>query len=98
MDMDFQAAFKYNTGDIADRYNLTANQVKRLYYQNETVSHNNMEKFVDFTTDFYFVEGIQKFARVQAEESSAPTYLYQFSYDPPESFSKRLIKSDVSGK
>lgn len=80
------------------RYFLNEQQVKRLYYKNEVISEENIDKLAILATDFLFLEGIHRFCRVQAEKGSASTYLYRFSFDARDSFAKSATKNMPDGK
>lgn len=88
----------YNGQDILKRYQLNSKQLRRFYFKSEVASMENLDKFVELTSDLYFIEGIHKLARIQSERSSASTYLYVFSYDSLNSISKSIMNDIPSGK
>ncbi|OXU28410.1 hypothetical protein TSAR_000839 [Trichomalopsis sarcophagae] len=83
--------------EMLKRNKLNANDLKRLYFKKEKISKNTALKFIDLMSDVYFVEGIHRVAKVQAERNSASTYLYQFTYDQGPNFTKGMFNSDISG-
>lgn len=61
--------------------NLTPADVKRAYFGDEPLdSEKSLTKFAELCGDLYFVNGIYKFAQIQAKESEQPTYLYKYSF------------------
>lgn len=72
------------------KYNLNADELKRLYFKNGTVTADNLEISSDIMGDLFFNVGIHKVVKTQVKRSSAPTYFYQFSYDQGYSFIKLL--------
>lgn len=79
-------------------YELSPENLKKVYLQNEEINDNNVEKLVDMLGDLNFVEGIHRVVKTQVENGSSSTYLYQFSYDKEVSLFKTLAKSKMSGK
>lgn len=79
------------------RKKLTLNDLKRLYFKNEKISKDTTLNFIDLVGDMFFVEGIHRIAKVQAERNSASTYLYQFTYDQGPNLTKGMFNSDISG-
>ncbi|XP_058799349.1 uncharacterized protein LOC131668894 [Phymastichus coffea] len=78
-------------------YNLTPEQVKHLYLQDEEITDQNVEKLIDLLGDINFNEGIHRVVKTQIEKSSAPTYFYQFTYDKDPSLVKLMLKIKISG-
>lgn len=59
---------------------MTPQTLKRIYFENKSITENNLETLIDFHGDLYFVEGIHRVVKTQVEKSCSPTYLYQFSH------------------
>lgn len=79
-------------------YNLTPDNLKQIYFDKAEISQENIDKFVDMFGDVHFVEGIHRVLKTQIEKSSAPTYLYQFTYDKDPSLVKLMSRTSMSGK
>ncbi|XP_058799348.1 neuroligin-1-like [Phymastichus coffea] len=77
--------------------NLTPENLKRIYFNDEKITAENLEKMVDLIGDLYFVEGIHRILKKQVESSCAPTYFYQLTYDRGPSIMKRLLNTTMSG-
>lgn len=70
-----------------------------MYFGNDNeLTKEKLETFVDFISDMQFVKGIHQVVNIQVEKSSAPTYLYQYSYDKIPSPFKLLLKLNIKGK
>ena len=67
--------------DLLDSYGASAEDLKQMYFNYESINSGNNEKLVDMFGDLYFVEGAERVAEIQVRESSEPTYLYEFTYD-----------------
>ena len=75
--------------------NWTLNDLKELHLENnETI---NMENLSTIIANENFVRGIHKVVKYQAENSSAPTYLYKFTYKKENSILETLINKTYKG-
>ncbi|XP_058799381.1 esterase B1-like [Phymastichus coffea] len=83
--------------NILKNYGLTLEDIKHVYFDNDSVTKENMDNLVDLFGDLYFVEGINRALKIQIERSSAPTYFYQFTYDKTLSFIKMWVHTRMSG-
>lgn len=63
------------------KYNLSPDDLRRMYIKSVKIPDENLAVLVDLWSDLIFVEGIHRAVKIQTEKSSAPTYLYQFSYN-----------------
>ena len=97
VDQNFELVLGLESQKILKRHNLTPQQFRRLYYKSERISANNIDKYVDIASDLHFVEGIHRFVKIQTKQSSAPTYLYQLTYDPGYSAIKAQVSTPISG-
>lgn len=79
------------------KYSISPNDLRHIYCKNDNITEENHEKLIDLWSDMYFVEGIQRVVKTQVEKSSAPTYLYKFSYDK-DSPIKEYLFITMSGK
>lgn len=79
------------------KYNLSPDDLRRMYHKNIEITDEDHEKLVDLWSDISWVEGIHSIVKTQVEKSSAPTYLYQFSYDKGSPL-KRLGHITTNGK
>ena len=75
---------------IKKKYTLSADDLKRLYYDNDEISNDSLQNLADLLGDVYFVEGIHRTVKIQVKKSCASTYLYKYAYDKGVSF----LKSD----
>lgn len=82
--------------ELIKKYNLSPDDLRRLYCKNEITAENH-ERLVDLWGDMLFVEGIHRVLKTQTEKSSAPTYLYQYTFDQI-SIMKAMINTTISGK
>ena len=76
---------------------LDSEDLKRLYFNGEDLSKKDDQRIADLWGDMHFVDGIHKVIRIQVDQSSAPTYFYQFTYDKGFSFIKTKINNLVKG-
>ena len=80
---------------MRDKYNLTADELKRLYCKLDEmtpeITPERIERLTELTGDIHFVEGIHRVVKTQAEKSSAPTYMYKFTYDRAPSIVKKIF-------
>lgn len=97
MDQNVNMAFPFDSMKILNKYQLTPQQARRLYYKSEKISADKPEAFVDLMSDLLFVEGIHEFVKVQVEHSSSSTYFYQLSYDSDSSLVKFGEAAQISG-
>lgn len=95
---NFDKYFNPNVLATLSKYEITADDLKRLYFKNDEISQETLEKLIDLTSDTKFVEGIHRAVKIQIEKSCAPTYLYQYTYDKTMSFFKTLLNSPMKGK
>lgn len=82
---------------VLKRYGLTLKDLRRLYYEQDKITQANCSIYADMAGDLNFVEGIHKAVKVQVEKSSAPTYLYKFSFDENMSLTRSRIPYPISG-
>lgn len=61
--------------------NLNSDELKRLYFKNGIITHENLERSSDMLGDLFFNNDIHKVVKAQVKHSSSPVYLYQFAYD-----------------
>ncbi|CAB0037398.1 unnamed protein product [Trichogramma brassicae] len=84
--------------ELMKSYDLSSDDLKQVYFEDSRISQANRDKFLDLIGDLYFNEGIQRLAKVQVRVSSAPTYLYRFSYDSDVSALKAMLGAlDIGG-
>lgn len=83
---------------MISKYGLSTENLRRIYFKRSAVTRSNIDKLVDLLGDLYFVEGIHRVLKIQAEKSWAPTYFYEFTYDKKQSFMKIYFHTRMSGK
>lgn len=83
---------------LSENYNLTANDLRRLYFKFDQVSIENLDKLINLIGDVKFVEGIHRVLKIQVRKSSSPTYLYQYTYDKTMSFFKTVLDAQFKGE
>ncbi|XP_053994650.1 esterase FE4-like [Hylaeus volcanicus] len=72
--------------------------VKDHYFNGQPISSNMMEQFLRFVTDIYFTVPMRKYIEDRVKRTSAPTYLYKFSYVGNEmTFTDLSMKRVVRG-
>ena len=94
---NFEDFVNPHTMKILQENDLSANDLKHMFFKNEKISNENGEKMIDLLSDTIFLHGIHKIIRTQVEQNSASTYMYQFTYDQGHSYSKMLFNSKISG-
>ena len=78
--------------------NLTINYLKKFYFGNNgSISNASMDQLANLLGDENFVRGIHKVAQYQVENSSAPTYLYKFTYKEETTLLEALINKSYKG-
>lgn len=82
---------------LLNTYGLQPKDLKKLYFKDEKISLDTRDTFADMKGDFDFVEGIHRAIEIQLESSSAPTYLYKFSYDDELTLMKSLLPFAIKG-
>nr|AAC36245.1 carboxylesterase [Anisopteromalus calandrae] len=93
----FEEFIHPNFAETLKRKKISLEDLKRMYFKNKKISKETTGKFIDLFSDMYFIQGIHQVARVQAERNSAPTYMYQFTYDQGPNFSKGMFSIDEPG-
>ena len=98
-DVDFERHLHPHIRDLMRlTYNISADELRQLYFGDERITRENKEKLVDLLGDVYFVEGIHRVVKARVEKSPSQTYLYRYAYDRGFSFMKTLSRSRVKGK
>ncbi|XP_058799387.1 esterase E4-like [Phymastichus coffea] len=82
---------------IRNLYNLTLEKLKQIYFENDEITVENIDKLVDLFGDLHFVEGIHRVLQTQIEKNSTPTYFYLFNYDKDPSLLKMISRTNISG-
>ncbi|XP_014204883.2 esterase FE4-like [Copidosoma floridanum] len=93
LDENFDSCIDENYLSVLNRHNIIPMQLKRLYYKGKQISEKNCSIYAKFVGELTFIEGIHKLIKIQVNKSSAPTYLYKFSYDQGFSLIKSKLKS-----
>ncbi|XP_058807487.1 esterase FE4-like [Phymastichus coffea] len=96
-DKNFAEFLHPNCVEMLKHHDLTENDLKKIYFKSERITQERSEKLIDMLSDLMIVHGVQKAIKIQAEHNSAPTYMYQFTYDKGYNFTKSMFNSDVSG-
>ena len=94
---NFEDYVNPHTMNMLKENDLTSNDLKYMFFKNEKISNENTEKIIDLMSDTLFLHGIHKIIRTQVEHNSAPTYMYQFTYDQGHSYSKMMFNSNIPG-
>lgn len=82
---------------IKKLYNLTPDNLKSIYFNDDPITMENLEKLIDLIGDLNFVEGVHRILKNQVETSCSPTYFYQLTYDKGPSIIKKLLRTEMSG-
>lgn len=53
--------------------------IKKQYFKNEEVTHDNLQAYIDYFSDSMFKYGIVRSARLHANQNK-PVYLYEFTF------------------
>ncbi|XP_068084825.1 esterase FE4 [Anabrus simplex] len=56
-------------------------KIRSFYFGDKPLSNDTLGDLIDMTTDIMFAEGVVYAVKKMSSLSSAPVYLYQFSYD-----------------
>lgn len=83
---------------LKNNYNITLNDLKRLYFKDGKITPENRKNITDFFTDTFYKEGNHRTIKIQLEKSNKPTYFYVYTYDKTPSASKKLSNITVEGK
>ncbi|XP_058799383.1 esterase B1-like [Phymastichus coffea] len=79
-------------------YSLDLEKVKKIYYTNNSITHDNLESLVDMLGELYFIEGIHRVIRAQVVNDYAEkTYFYKFIYDRQTSLFKMSSGRNMRG-
>ncbi|XP_063220688.1 esterase E4-like isoform X7 [Bacillus rossius redtenbacheri] len=57
-----------------------AAEIKNMYFGEGAPTANNIQDLIELASDVFYVEGARRSVRHQVNTSSAPVYVYQFSY------------------
>lgn len=57
-----------------------AKDVKKYYFGDKVVSSRSLKEYIDYFSDAMFTYGILNSAKIHADSSKRPVYLYEFSY------------------
>lgn len=79
-------------------YDLASDELKKLYFKDNSISQLNSSKLIDLIGDMYFNLGIHKVVKSQARYSNAPIYMYKFTYDEGFTLSKAILMSTIPGE
>lgn len=68
---------------MRQKYNMSPQDLKKLYFGNEKLSERTLDQWTDLNTDAFFVQSIHEFAEYQINNKSNSTFLYVMTYDGP---------------
>ncbi|KAL7287572.1 esterase FE4-like [Trichogramma pretiosum] len=96
-DDDFSKFLHPETVRAIQKYGLTANDLKKMYYGDDEISRDNHGQLIDLFSDLYIIDGVHKIIKLQTQKSSKPTYFYQYSFDKGFSPVKFFTGSHLQG-
>ncbi|XP_043264518.1 juvenile hormone esterase-like [Colletes gigas] len=76
---------------------MSATDLKRIYFGDQRVAANTMQNYADFMSDMMFLQDIFEVVKVLAEKDSQVTYLYKFTYDTGNSLMKQRLNVTLPG-
>lgn len=79
------------------KYNLTLDDVKKLYYEDGIIRDDNLVSSSDLLSDVVFVFQMHKVIKAQVQHSTAPTYYYVLAWDGGFSIVKEFNKRKQEG-
>ena len=83
--------------DILRKHNLTVDNLRTLYDCQELEKESYTGQIADLLGDMYLVEGYHKMIKHHVSKNYAPLYYYIFTYDKGISFTKLMMKTQISG-
>lgn len=95
---EFEKFVHPNIKKLLEKYNLEVDDVRRLYFNDDDITEENIENLVNFFGDMHFVEGTDKVLKIQLEKSGSSTFLYQYSFDKVLSTFKKMAQTNLKGK
>nr|QOL02378.1 venom carboxylesterase-6-like protein [Rondotia menciana] len=55
-------------------------EIRKHYFKSEDVTHESLQAYIDYFSDSMFKYSIMKSAKLHAQKSDKPVYLYEFTY------------------
>lgn len=83
---------------LRKRYDLTPQDVKKLYFGDKEVSSDALDEWVDVNSDSFFIEPVHELAEYQVQNKSDSTFMYILTYDSPFSILKTMMNIKSPGK
>ncbi|KAJ8687537.1 hypothetical protein QAD02_023331 [Eretmocerus hayati] len=96
-DKNFEEHLNPVTRKMIERNKITPNEFRAIYFKSDSITEQDSEEYVDFSSDVHFIEGIHRTVKYQVKHNSAPTYFYRFSYDKGFSLTKASVSSTLHG-
>ncbi|XP_067007348.2 bile salt-activated lipase isoform X2 [Anabrus simplex] len=74
-----------------------ADGMKKLYFNGQEINKNNLQDFIDMTTDTEFLIPLRKSLNLQANYSKQPQYLYLMTFNGNISLKRAVGVPDLKG-
>ncbi|XP_068084714.1 esterase FE4 [Anabrus simplex] len=71
-------------------------KIRSFYFGDKPLSNDTLGDLIDMTTDMLFTDGVLHGVKKMSSLSSAPVYLYQFSYDGGLGFGKLNVPGIIN--
>lgn len=95
---EFEKILHPNFVKIIDKYyNLKPDDLRRLYFNNDDLTQENLGTLLDLIGHMHFTESTHRVVKIQVEKSSTPTYLYHYAYDKTLSPIKTAMQTNFKG-
>ncbi|XP_076647596.1 juvenile hormone esterase isoform X2 [Halictus rubicundus] len=96
LNTEFERALHPEMEETLEMDEVSPDQLKRLYFGNETINMESQESYACYFSDLMFIRGIHDTVKLQAEKN-LPTYFYRFTFDPEISITKRRLGITAKG-
>lgn len=87
----------YDLQNFLSNHKLSLKDLRKLYLEDEEITESNLFQFLHLACDISFNEGLHRLAKIQADNSSAPTYFYKLSFDRNNTPFKMVNKISMKG-
>ncbi|XP_067007366.2 esterase FE4 [Anabrus simplex] len=71
-------------------------KIRSFYFGDKPLSNDTLGNLIDMSTDMLFAEGVMHGVKKMSSLSSAPVYLYQFSYDGGLGYAKLTVPGIIN--
>lgn len=71
--------------------------MRKIYFGNEKISNNNMDKLVDLLSATSFLFGIHSIIEQQLKVQHVPTYVYKLIAHTDDALIKKFLNTELEG-